>query len=261
METTDGNINKFSWRRAYDFGMMYKGSIKSQLILFAIITVLVYLCLLSFYDEIFIGIYTLLSFIVGYMLYLGSLAFARRDDSLITQVPAKVSEKFVFYILYSLIFVPLFVEAIWLALNYGAGAFYPDFNIEKIVRSTVYEKYKEYIDDSTIYLTVVNSVVQSMALILTVTYVVLRSNSHRMLKGILTPLMIIIFVGIISGIAGIIIGFSVIDKMHPENSEFVAYLLSKMSLVTIALVCLILVYSAFMLCCIYRRIKLGQVSR
>lgn len=261
METTDGNINKFSWRRAYDFGMMYKGSIKSQLILFAIITVLVYLCLLSFDGEIFIGIYSLLSIIIGYMIYLGSLAFVRRDDSLITQVPAKVNEKFAFYILYSLIFVPLFIEAIWLAINYCAGLFDPDLNLEKLVRSTIYGKYKEYIDNSTICLTVVNSVVQSMALILTVTYVVLRSNSHRMLKGIFTPMLILIFVGIISGIAGIIIGFLGIDKMHPDNGEFVAYLTSKLSLVTIVLVCLILVYSVFMLRCIYRRIKLGQVSR
>ncbi|WP_289870770.1 hypothetical protein [uncultured Duncaniella sp.] len=112
--------DKFSWRRMFAFGMMFKNSMRVYLLVSALTSLVCYLLVqLTIYlggNEV--GIYTLLSFIVGLTLYLSPLTFARRDDTLLALIPAKPVEKWLVYILYSLIAVPVVVEGVWYSLEF-----------------------------------------------------------------------------------------------------------------------------------------------
>ncbi len=271
MEHNEKNINKFSWRRVYKFGMMYKPSIRAQLIIYAVIIVLVYLCMLLTRKmtsdlELNIGFYTLLSVVVAYLLYVGPLGFARRDDSLMTQVPAKVSEKFAFYMIYSLIVIPVFTEAIWFALNYGMGIFNSDANIECFARTFIAEEYGLDFSSSTIALTAINTIIQSAAIIITVAYVVLRSSSHRVLKGVLTPLGLLFALGIISGIGGVIVALLEISKgtfpAHDEaaTNDFANGIISYMSTLSMAVDAILLCYIVLMWYITFSMLKKRQIA-
>ena len=87
--------DKFSWRRMFAFGMIFKNSMRVYLVVSALTSLVCYLLVqLTIYlggNEV--GIYTLLSFIVGLTLNLSPLTFARRDDTLLALIPAKAVEK------------------------------------------------------------------------------------------------------------------------------------------------------------------------
>ena len=104
----------------FAFGMMFKNSMRVYLVVSALTSLVCYLLVqLTIYlggNEV--GIYTLLSFIVGLTLYLSPLTFARRDDTLQALIPAKPVEKWLVYILYSLIAVPVVVEGVWYSLEF-----------------------------------------------------------------------------------------------------------------------------------------------
>lgn len=268
MEQNQENINKFSWRRACEFGMMYKTSIRTQLIIYAVIIVLVYLCMLltrnlSSNMEVNLGFYTILSSVIAYLLYMGPLAFARRDDSLITQIPVKASEKFAFYLVYSLIIIPAFTEGIWYALNYGLGIFNQDANLECFARAFVASKYGFDITNSAVVLTVINTIIQSGAVILTVVYVVLSARIHRVLKGVLTPLGILFAVGVLSGIGGAVIALSGLANgtVTPDNeTEFANHIIESIAPLSFVIDALMICYMVVMWYLTFRLLKKRQIS-
>lgn len=268
MAPHEDNINKFSWRRAYEFGLMYKSAIRVQLIIYAVIVLLAYLFLIearTLSSNFNMGLYTILSSVIAYLLYMGPLAFAKRDDSLIAQVPAKTSEKFVFYLIYSLIVIPLFTEAIWFGLNYGIGIFNDNANIECFARSFVSDKYGFNITSSIVILTVINTAIQTTSIALTVLYVILRSRFHRMLKGIITPLAIIFIIGMISGIAGVVMALSCLDtNMFIDDKlneiEFANQIVSNMASISIIIDAALICYIVLIGYLSYRVLQKRQIS-
>lgn len=255
----ENNINKFSWRRAYEFGMIFKSSIRTQLIIYAAIILLVYLCMLplrKMSSEADLGMYSILSIIFGYTIYLGPLAFARRDDSLITQMPVKTNEKFAFYIVYSFLFIPLFIEMIWYGLNYGIGFFYNEGNIDCMTRSILIERYTINLSSSDIFITLINSLLLYLAVIATVLYIIIRSRQHRVLKGFLSPLAIIFIIGFAGGISGVIMAISD-DIKDPID---VQHLITTLSYLSIIITIFGVVYTLLICRCLYRRIRNCQIS-
>lgn len=123
----------------FAFGMIFKNSMRVYLVVSALTSLVCYLLVqLTIYlggNEI--GIYTLLSFIVGLTLYLSPLTFARRDDTLLALIPAKPVEKWLVYILYSLIAVPLVVEGVWYSLEFIFWILNSGYTIQDIMWARV----------------------------------------------------------------------------------------------------------------------------
>lgn len=258
--TEENNINNFSWRRAYEFGMMFKSSIRTQLIIYAVITILVYLCMLpvrKISSDAELGMYSILSIVFVYTMYMGPLAFARRDDSLIMQMPVKASEKFAFYIVYSLLFIPLLIEAIWYGLNYGIGLFNNEGNIDSMVRSILLTKYS--ININSLLITLINTFLQYIAVIVTVLYIIIRSRQHRVIKGFLSPLAIIFILGFISGISGAIMAINGIITEHTDPYYISSQLITTLSYLSIIIDVLVIVYTLLICRCLYHHIRNCQI--
>ncbi|MCI8997492.1 MAG: hypothetical protein HFJ95_00670 [Muribaculaceae bacterium] len=207
METENPTINKFSWRRVYDFGMLYSSGMKSQALIFAIIIFLSYLCVLpirDFHNEVNITFFSLMSVLVAYCIYSGPIILARRDDSLMVQVPAKTSEKTIFYFLYSLVIVPLYVEIIWLGINIVGGLFIENGNIDFSLKRIVMKESGVEFTLSLFITTFINTVFQIFAVTMTVLLIVIKAKKHRFIKGLLTPVFILLIIGILGGIFGVI---------------------------------------------------------
>ncbi len=260
------NINKFSWRRAYEFGMIFKSSIRTQIIIYTAITLLVYLCMLpvrKITSDADLGIFSILSIIFSYTIYMGPLAFARRDDSIIAQMPVKTSEKFAFYLVYSLLFIPLLVEVIWYGLNYGIGLFYNEGNIDCMARSFLKTQYSITLSSSEIFFTIINSFLQYCAIIATTLYIIIRSRQHRVIKGILSPIAITFILGLISGISGIIMAiygtFNGTFK-EPDDAYFIAHLVTNLSYLSLIIDTFAIVYTLIICRCLYRHIHKCQIS-
>lgn len=268
METQNQNINKFSWRRVLDFGLLYKSAIANQFIIFFVIITLAYLCLLpvrGFKTEANFAFYTMMSVLVAYCLYAGPLIFSRRDDSLLTQVPATIGEKTAFCLIYSIIVVPLFVEGVWYSFNIIGGIILDNGDIDKAIKSTVLSKYNFEFTPKIIAATIVNTVCQTAAIVLTVLFVVIKAKKYRFIKGLLTPLLVLLTLGIIGGIYGIVVAIAEFDNSglsfaEPSQGKFLEHVLLEVSTITFAADFALVIYSVIIGYCIYLHNKKHQVA-
>lgn len=259
METISTLPDKFSWRRTLSIGLLFKSSMR----LYAIISALISLAALLLVRYVMyiggneMGFYTLMSMIVGAALYLSPLAFSRRDDTLMTMLPAKPVEKFVFYLLYILIAIPFIIEVIW----YGGDCLYAACTSTETTSRLLMSQLdmNRLVDLPHKSMFVVVSIIQSMAIILTVFYVVLRAARHRVVKALLALVGILFASGLLSAIAGAVVAFARLgDRTDIRPDEIVATI-NAMYPAFMMIYGLLFVYAIVMLCLCYRRIARGEV--
>ncbi|ROS90244.1 hypothetical protein [Duncaniella muris] len=252
--------DKFSWRRMFAFGMIFKNSMRVYLVVSALTSLVCYLLVqLTIYlggNEI--GIYTLLSFIVGLTLYLSPLTFARRDDTLLALIPAKPVEKWLVYILYSLIAVPLVVEGVWYSLEFIFWILNSGYTIQDIMWARV-KLDSDMMDLPERSLIIALSLVQSYAIIATVLYVVLKAVRNRVVKGLLGLLGILFATSILAAIIGGTVAYFNISA-DPKMIDNPAVLIKNMISVFGIIYVLLAVYSIILTVMIYRHVKAGEIK-
>ena len=265
METENTNINKFSWQRVYHYGMLYKSNIQNQLLVVTIILVLAYLRLLpcrNFESEGSFAYYSIIAVVVSYCTFSGALIFSRRDDSLMTQVPAKISEKTAFLLGYSLVVVPMLVILVWCLFNFIGGLFIENGNIESAVKKMVRIRYDINITTQMTIATYINSICQTTAMILSVLFVVIKSNKNRFIKGLLTPLILYLILGIIGGIYGVVATITEMDLgFNPDDPNgFADLIVGKVTTMGYIVDIFFVAYCVFIGYAIYRHNKTHQVA-
>lgn len=206
-----------------NFGMMFKNSIRIYLLLSILITPTCYLLsqILIYLGGNELGIYYCLSSIVALLIYFSPLVFARRDETLIAQLPVKAVEKWGFYMLFCLIIVPAIVEAIWFGLDFafkfcgiGVDLTKQMFDAVKI-NSDIFNPIAKTI-------LVIVSAIQTAMMIVIVLYAVISANRHRVIKGLMTLVGTLVGIGIFSGILGAFVAVAKLNEnpslaQHPEN--------------------------------------------
>lgn len=252
--------DKFSWRRMFEFGMMFKNSMRVYMLVSALSSLVCYLLvqLAIYLGGNGLGVYTLLSFIVGVALYLSPLTFARRDDTLLALIPAKPVEKWLVYILYSLVVVPLIIEGIW----YGLEFIFKIFDFGQTIQDMMWARVKiesGMIDLKHRSLIIAVSIIQSYAIIITILYVVIKAVRNRVVKGLLSLLGILFASSLIAGIAGGVIAYFNIS-INPNIIDDPTTLMINIFSVFRYIYGVLAIYSIIITIMIYRHIKSGEIK-
>lgn len=252
--------DKFSWRRMFEFGMMFKNSMRVYILVSALSSLVCYLLvqLAIYLGGNGLGVYTVLSFIVGVALYLSPLTFARRDDTLLALIPAKPVEKWLVYILYSLVVVPLIIEGIW----YGLEFIFKIFDLGPTIQEMMWARIKiesGMIDLKYRSLIIAVSIIQSYAIIITVLYVVIKAVRNRVVKGLLSLLGILFASSLLAGIVGGVIAYFNIS-INPNIIDDPTTLIINMFSVFRYIYGVLTIYSIIITIMIYRHIKAGEIK-
>lgn len=248
-----------------DYGMMFRDNIRVQLIIIIAICILDYLCLLPFREFVTPGsflFYSLIGLLIAFCVYSGGLTFSRRDDTLLTQVPATVGEKTTFQIIYSLLFIPAVVYGVWYVENLIGGMLVEGGNLEVGIRESAIIKSGLEITPSMVTATIFNTVCQTAFIIMLVLLVVIKSKKHRMLMGILTPIAVLLVIGVIAGIYGFITALCGLEKSefiaNPNN--FAQIIIKEITTIGYVIDTILILVSGFLSYCIYRHNKTHQVA-
>lgn len=203
------------------------------------------------------GMYTMLSFIVALALYLSPLTFARRDNTLIALIPAKPVEKWLFFMLYSILASPLIIQGIW----YGCEFLFRVFDIGQNINDIMFARINlevGMIDMSERALIIGMSIIQTFSIMVTVLFIVLKSTRNRVVKGFIGLVCTLIGTGILSAIVGGLVAyFSISDD--PDIMATPLVLIRNMMPAFGAIYGLLAVYSIILSWLLYRHILKGEV--
>lgn len=188
MDTIATLNDKFSWRRCLSIGLLYKKSIIYYLSGSAAVSLLCVLLveLVNHSGGNVMATYSLTSLLVAAAFYFSPIMFARRDDTIMTLLPVKTSEKLVFYLLLVLVVTPAVIESIWYGLNLIFSMINKDWDLTKVVSAYLSDSGTNLGDENECQLKisqVIAGCIQAFALIITGLYVVLRSTLHRVVKS------------------------------------------------------------------------------
>lgn len=260
INTTD-LTNRFSWKRVgslYRFNRPYIG--KEVLFYGIASTVFALMTLIPSGSLLQFMIFTTTWSIIPYMVYLAPLIFAKSGDSRIIErmFPALPSEKYIFYLSYVLIIIPIISYALplltsWLYIKIPTIQTEPLLSLSKIRFS---------MPVSMLILNILTSTAES----LTCLYTVMKSRSSRIIKGIVSVFLVQFGIGLIGGIYGFIGamqgGFEnaytkTADADYLSGIAFSNTLLKQMSdsPVTYTMLGLLTVYTAAMLWLTYKAIN------
>ena len=122
-ETAIKDINRFCWRRMWQFGGLYRRAIVAQIIIYTVIEALMTIVTSVFpYDSTILGacvVILLLSLALPFVFYTA-------DDTIIRLAPVKASERITFYLLWLVILLPLILGTIQWFLMYIGWLFEPN---------------------------------------------------------------------------------------------------------------------------------------
>lgn len=195
--------DRFSWKRVAGFAAYHTPVIRGQLALYFSVTILFSLLMLLKIGEVAqVCIFTIMLTVLSYMFLFSPLAFVRAGDTRIIErmIPASSSEKFVFYMVYLFVMIPVSVFAfpelsLWLYTKI------PDIQHPDVL-SLVSMRYQCFHDKSMALLFLVN-VFTSASTVLTCFYVVMVAHTNRIIKAIISVFVI----QIVAGLAGAVHGF------------------------------------------------------
>ena len=268
MDTIATLNDKFSWRRCLSIGLLYKKSIIYYLSGSAAVSLLCFLLveLVNHSGGNVMATYSLTGLLVAASLYFCPIMFARRDDTIMTLLPVKASEKLVFYLLLVLVVTPAVIEGIWYGLNLIFSMINKDWDLTKVTDTYLSDSvtdFKNILGDQTeSYLKIsqiIAGCIQAFTVIITGLYVVLRSPIHRIVKSMVSSLGVIFFIMIMAGVTG---GVIAVAKMSvdADPTELSAMIIEEIMPYMIALWCAMLIYGLFMTYRIYRLLATRQAK-
>ncbi|MBD5353373.1 MAG: hypothetical protein HDR85_00440 [Bacteroides sp.] len=260
MKTTENQTDKFSWRRMAEIGLLYKSAMGIYLLIAALTSLgcylLIRLCMAL--GGNFMPVYTGLSLIVGIVFYLSPLTFARRDDTLMSLLPAKPVEKWGFYIIFSILVSTCVIQGIWYGVDYLYSLITSETPLCKYVMNRYDVKAALFNIDNTVLLFLA-SMVQSCGMILSVLYAVLRCNRHRVVKGLLAMFGCMFLAGFISGMTGFAVAMTEIAT-NGALSNYPEQIVDRMIPAFKVIYLVFVVYDILMLWLSYRLIAKGEVK-
>ncbi len=265
MDTIATLNDKFSWRRCLSIGLLYKKSIIYYLSGSAAVSLLCVL-LVELVNHsggnVMATTYSLTSLLVAAAFYFSPIMFARRDDTIMTLLPVKTSEKLVFYLLLVLVVTPAVIESIWYGLNLIFSMINKDWDLTKVVSAYLSDSGTNLGDENECQLKisqVIAGCIQAFALIITGLYVVLRSTLHRVVKSMSSVLGMIFFILIMAGVTG---GVIAVAKMSIDTdpTELSAIIVEEMMPYMIVMWGAMLIYGLFMTYRIYRLLATRQAE-
>ncbi|MDE5905067.1 hypothetical protein [Duncaniella sp.] len=268
MDTIATLNDKFSWRRCLSIGLLYKKSIIYYLSGSAAVSLLCFLLveLVNHSGGNVMATYSLTSLLVAAALYFSPIMFARRDDTVMTLLPVKASEKLVFYLLLVLVVTPAVIEGIWYGLNLIFSMINKDWDVTRMMYAYISESgtdLKSILGDENECQLKISQVIagciQAFALIITGLYVVLRSTLHRVVKSMSSVLGMIFFIMIMAGVTG---GVIAVAKMSIDTdpTELSAMIVEEIMPYMIVMWGAMLIYGLFMTYRIYRLLATRQAK-
>lgn len=261
MDTISNLNDKFSWRRSMSVGYLYADSIKIHIaICIAVALIAGLLTMTVDSDDVFHSpLYLTANTIMGIVVYLSPLAFSRRDDSLLGQLPASPLEKWIFYMLYCIIFIPVIMNGVWYGVNGILCLFGKGLSIGEIyetARNMVARVSPSLFPSSPVY--ILMSLVQSICYMSFILYFVLRASKHRALKAILAFIIINLAISLFFGIVGIVIG--IYKAVHAETADISVDIVSSMPPIIYGAYVLYAIFAVTMCRLSYKLLAKGQIK-
>lgn len=258
--------DKFSFRRLDLIWSYYSPAIMRQWIwTLAVVFAMFGMAMLARLLES-MGLFSFINTLLFFPVYLGPLVFTVYNDrAMQIQLPATAAEKATFYILHSLVIMPVAVLALWTSLNSLSGLIFGDDNgIYGYFLPTVLEGFTNSGISVLSPIFILQRLFMELTPVAVVLLTVLIARRHRVLKGIGAAIGTLLGYGIISGLIGFVVAIfeaknvaalaseNVGDEMVPE---IVNHILSRLlnTLTGITIVCLTVTVIL-----IYRRVRRMQ---
>ncbi len=211
--------NSFSWARMSLLARYYMPAIKKHLTIYTVLIILY--CLSSllqgttfWWSFIFVMFWGIMQLGFSYLFYLAPVAFSRYDDPVIsTLLPAKGSEKAVFIIGYSLVFTPLFIYALLGIFTLIVNIFDLNSTVVNIFSGVNSNYWEDISGEIPAWLVYVNRYLGYLWMTAMTLYVVTVSRTNKLLKAILTTIIVPVATAVIGIIAGVIYSFNNKDSM------------------------------------------------
>lgn len=185
--------------------------------------------LMSYVSQRFIGLYMFASVAMSASLVFSSLAFNRRDTTLMRQLPISAATKTLFYIIIPIIFFPCATQGLWWGLCIVAGwvTSTPDFywqTIERVFATGVIEWINRFPMWFYICISIVNNIL-TMTVVLAI--VICTRPERRTLRAVMTYVGLIISYGLIPGLIGFILGVNDGLNGEPHTPEAVSLIVNR----------------------------------
>ena len=171
----------------------------------------------------FMPLYIFISVVLSLFVSLSPLIFNHRDDTLMAQLPVTPAEKTVFYLLFSIIIVPVLLNGVWYLLCILMGLFLPVGNLSMKSIEMLFQQSRT---DTPLWLSIVAGVTQTIfSIALTLWIVMCTRRSHRVARAVITYFGIYFVTGLIISVIGFYVGLH--DgflglEYDPEDAETMA---------------------------------------
>lgn len=265
MTTALTSTDSFSWRRTAAFGRLYSRPIRIQLLIYLAIIVVTYALSMTASSLGFPTLTITILSIFGFSLYFIPAVFAVRQETLLGQLPAKASEKTLFYVLWAVVAMPLLCEGAWYLIS-GLGTLLFDLPFlggsASLSRLTEMPEYLEHLSfGEKVVIFSANCLVFGSC-IAAMLHGVLRARSHRVVWGVVWLLGYLFTYGVISFAAGVYIAVSgalngTLTNLSGDEGEMIAQVVAGLNWMYIGLSVYGLVSFILFITLIYR----GQLRR
>ncbi len=231
----------FSWRRVMAVGRYYYPSLRTQMIIYPLISLVTGIILFFFVQSVIWGFFgSVLALALQFMLYLSPIVFARKQTRPIeTLLPALGSEKVTFILGYTLIIVPILTFGPEIIIYHLLHWIFPGISdIESIYRT-------QFSTNNTVS---VLGYAQYLVPLITCLYVVFRRSTNRIVLSCVWTVVALIGESLLLGIMSAVVVIRQIRHQDitffnsPENIPSMDFFNALMPLITIFLViCLLYV--------------------
>lgn len=192
------DINRFCWRRVRKFAGLYGPALRNQIIIYTLIQALLVIITSVFpKEEVILGaccIIWLMSISVPFV-------FIVHDDTIIRLAPVKASERFSFYLLWTLLIFPVYTSITQWIFMYVGSLFEPEGMLNFIINGFV--KALEVFNSTPAILVYIASSLCGIGLFILVLDSAVTCRKHPILTAILRLAIVFVgisFLGIITGI-------------------------------------------------------------
>lgn len=250
--------NSFSWHRVGMVGIFHRSQIRRQIIIYTAIVATLFI--LSALPGSFFGfIQSLEATVLGFMFYLGPIAFAYSSRVTETMLPARASEKFTFYLIYSLLIIPVVIYGgwtiLWVCFQWIDNVV-PFWSLGKKLLTT---GALEFVDKPIWWL----NIFSALPPVVTALWIAVTAKSSPVLKSIVGVIGTLFAIGLISGIVGVVNALIEIDaaKIADTSSDTIAETIKDgiiYNLIYVISICSV-IYATIGLTFTYRKIAHRQI--
>lgn len=211
--------DRFSWRRVWLFGSLYRREVKWGLIGFSSLMMLTYLISIFLYLNQFIGGVIAICALTGYAFYLMPLIFAFAPVDTAARLPVRPLERWTFLMLFTLVIGPIIMQGAWY-IPAGIGHFakgWPTFG--PMSSETARLLTDVSLPDSVTTYSLVSGLLQISAIFTIELVGIFSANRHPILRGFVSVLCYMFLITVLSMIWGVCFGYRAATVLQHDPSE------------------------------------------